>query len=97
MNINDMLKEELRKAQDGILGMAVNTATNQLISSMSANLAELPLKVSAGADADLLMKNLKATAAWQQVNANIVAQEIAAQAWSNLIIRILATALVSTL
>lgn len=97
MNFEELLKAELLKATDDLTSGMTDAVAKQAIANAATDIAMLPVHMIQNKDASVLAKNIAASQAWRTVSANIVAKEIAAQAWSNLAFKVLEIALIAAI
>ena len=93
MTLETIVKEETEKLIATLNGQIDDPAQRLAIAQMTTDLAMLPIRMARGEDTRLVFQSLQAEAAMRGVSASFKAQEAVQQAWMNIILKIIATAL----
>jgi hypothetical protein len=93
MNIEDLVKEEATKLISALKGQIDDPVQKAAIMRMTTDLAMVPIRMARGEDMTRLFRSLQAEAALRGVSASLKAQSIVQDAWMNIIVKILTTAL----
>lgn len=93
-DFNSIVKEEIDKMVSSLQGQISDPAEKQSLALMAIDLANLPIRMARGEDVSLLLDSLKAEAMLRGVRTSLKAQAAVQQAWTNILIRIVTTALI---
>lgn len=93
MKIDDIVKDEVGKMVIDLNHQISDPVQKAAIVAMTADLAMIPIRLARGEDVTNLLASLKAEAAIRGVTASLKAQATVQQAWMNIILRIVTTAL----
>lgn len=92
-NIEEIVREEANKLILNLQGQIDDPALKAAIAQMTTDLAMIPIRMARGEDTTLVFQSLQAEAAMRGVSVSLKAQEAVQQAWMNIILKIIATAL----
>jgi len=94
-NIEDIVKDEVNKLITSLDGQVTDPVQKSAIIRMTADMAMIPIRMARGEDVTNVINSLKAEAALRGVTNSLKAQAAMQQAWMNVIIRIITTALLA--
>lgn len=93
MSIEEIIKDEAEKLLAGLEGQIDDPAQKAAIVRMTTDLSMIPIRMARGEDTTRLFRSLQAEAALRGVTASNKAQALVQDAWMNIILKIITTAL----
>jgi len=92
-NIEDIVKAEADALIAKLEGTIEDPEQKAAVAQMTADLAMIPIRMARGEDTTLAFQSLQAEAALRGMSASLQAQKAVQEAWMNIIIKVIATAL----